>query len=108
MAMTSENRSPHDGFLADARIRPQDGPIDDGMFLDVALASDHAVGSDAGTGLDDGAFIDEARPLDDGAVLDFRLWRNPGAVMAVELTTWIRIVFENPAALIVKLPSPTF
>src|SRR5262249_42009984 len=83
MAVTTEDRSPHDGFLTDARVRPQDGVIDDRMFLDVALPSDDAVGSDAGAGLYDSSFIDEARPLDDGAFLDLGVWRNPGGVMTI-------------------------
>src|SRR5262249_50717163 len=53
MAMAGENRAAHHRFLADARIRPDDGVVDRGVRLDVALAADDAVRADARAGADD-------------------------------------------------------
>src|ERR1700676_4580613 len=60
VTLPAENRSAHGGVLADPRVGPEDGALDDGVFLDVAVPPDDAVGADACTGLDHRPLADEA------------------------------------------------
>src|SRR5262245_57587343 len=78
VTLTTDDRAPHDGFLADRCVRPQNRLIDDGLFFDMALVGDDAVRRDAAAGFDDGSVIDEARRFDNRSLLDAGTRRHPG------------------------------
>src|SRR6185503_15857100 len=70
VAVAAQNRLAHDRILADPRIRPHNGALDNRMLLDVALTANDAIGTDPGARLDDRPLVDEARPFQHGALVD--------------------------------------
>src|SRR5215510_1230200 len=67
VALPSEQRIGDRCLIANTAVGPEDGALDDGLFLHLRLAPDHGVWSDARARLHQHPFVDEHWPLDRGA-----------------------------------------
>src|SRR5467141_2969253 len=78
VTLPAENRLADGGVLADPRVGPEDGSLDHGVFLNVAVPPNDAVGADAGAGLDHRSLADEAGRFERHPLLDAGVRGDPG------------------------------
>src|SRR5258708_5648675 len=94
MAVAGGNGSFERRVGSDPAVRPHDGAVDDGPFLDVGLPADDGVGQDPRALLDHGSLVDEARADHLGARFDARVRRYPGRAGAVERRSGVAAVHD--------------